>query len=146
MKQNISEILQRQLLLMGYRLDSTLSENIKNLPIIKEQTAPGTKLDTSYGLSPEEEEKRKKENEAQTYPNYCPFKEYTVLPGEVEIRGEKGTSKVVGVDPIPKGISGETYMDDVGFVQFKYALDQAFGNMVGQMMQCQNFFPIFTLH
>ena len=30
MKQNISEILQRQLLLMGYRLDSTLSENIKN--------------------------------------------------------------------------------------------------------------------
>ena len=59
MKQNISEILQRQLLLMGYRLDSTLSENIKNLPIIKEQTAPGTKLDTSYGLSPEEEEKRK---------------------------------------------------------------------------------------
>jgi hypothetical protein len=109
MKQNISEILQRQLLLMGYRLDSTLSENIKNLPIIKEQTAPGTKLDTSYGLSPEEEEKRKKENEAQTYPNYCPFKEYTVLPGEVEIRGEKGTSKVVGVDAIPKGFSGETY-------------------------------------
>lgn len=113
MKQNVSEILQRQLLLMGYRLNNTLSENleeIKNKSHIVEQGAADRYTD--YVNSEEGQEQIKREEEqkiANSYPNYCPFKEYTVLPGEIEIRGEKGTSKVVGVDAIPKGFSGETY-------------------------------------
>ena len=42
MKQNVSKILQRQLLLMGYKSNNTLSENleqIKNKPFIVEQGA-----------------------------------------------------------------------------------------------------------
>ena len=104
MKQDVSKILQRQLLLMGYNSTNTLSENIKN---IFEQ-APGTQMDNPFGLSPEDERKRSQENESKRYPNYCPYKEYAILPGEVKIVGEKGTSTVEGIDAIPKGENGET--------------------------------------
>ena len=104
MKQDVSKILQRQLLLMGYNSTNTLSENIKN---IFEQI-PGTEMGNPFGLSPEDERKRSQENESKRYPNYCPYKEYAILPGEVKIVGEKGTSEVEGIDAIPKGESGET--------------------------------------
>ena len=113
MKQNVSKILQRQLLLMGYKSNYTLSENleqIKNKPFIVEQGAADRYTDyinSEQGLKQHDIDQANKI--AKTYPNYCPFKEYTVLPGETEIKGKKGTSEVEGVDVIPKGVSGETY-------------------------------------
>lgn len=107
MKQDVSKILQRQLLLMGYKSDNTLSENIERIKSKSFLTEQGSMdmRDDYYG-SEEYIEKHDTEMSnkiARTYPNYCWNNgEGTVVPGE----NEHGLS---GADAIPVGDNGEMF-------------------------------------
>jgi hypothetical protein len=107
MDQNVSEILRRQLLLMGYKSSDTLSENleqIKNKPFIVEQGAAdrySDYLNSEEGLKQHDIDQANKT--ANTYPNYCWEKgKGTILPG----KNQYGLS---GVDAIPNGDNGEKF-------------------------------------
>lgn len=107
MKQDVSKILQRQLLLMGYKSDNTLSENIeqiKNKSFIVEQGSADrytNYLNSEEGLKQHDIDQANKT--ANTYPNYCWEKgKGTILPGE----NEHGLS---GAEAIPNGDNGEKF-------------------------------------
>lgn len=106
MKQDVSEILKRQLLLMGYKPKDNLSENVErinNQILLNEQGAAdrySNYLNSEEGIRQHDIEMEKKI--ASTYPNYCWNNgEGAIVPGENEF----GLS---GVDAIPTGESGET--------------------------------------
>ena len=107
MKQDVSKILQRQLLLMGYKSNDTLSENIeriKNKPFIVEQGAADMR-DDYYGSEEyiEKHDSDMSNKIAKTYPNYCWNNgQGTIVPGE----NEHGLS---GVEAIPLGENGEKF-------------------------------------
>lgn len=107
MKQDISKILKRQLLLMSYKLDITLSENIesiKNELLIVEQGAAdrySNYLNSEEGIRQHDIEMEKKI--ASTYPNYCWNNgEGAIVPGE----NKYGLS---GVEAIPVSITGDKF-------------------------------------
>jgi hypothetical protein len=107
MKQDVSKILQRQLLLMGYKSDDTLSENIeriKNKSFIVEQGSADrytNYLNSEEGLKQHDIDQANKT--ANTYPNYCWNNgQGTIVPGE----NEHGLS---GVEAIPLGENGEKF-------------------------------------
>lgn len=99
MKQNISEILQRQLLLMGYKSNNTLSENleqIKNKPFIVEQGAADrytNYINSEQGLEQHDIDQANKM--ANTYPNYCryPDKTLPLPPNKFGATGEDAVPK-----------------------------------------------------
>jgi len=104
---NKTKILERQLLLMGYRLDNTLSENadqLKKKQIVFEQGAADRYTDYINSEKGQEQIKREEEQKiANTYPNYCWNKgEGTVLPGE----NKYGVS---GVEAIPVSSAGTKF-------------------------------------
>ena len=107
MKQDVSKILQRQLLLMGYKSDDTLSENIeriKNKPFIFEQGAADrytNYVNSEEGLKQHDIDQANKT--ANTYPNYCWNNgQGAIVPGE----NKHGLS---GAEAIPLGENGEIF-------------------------------------
>jgi hypothetical protein len=107
MKQDVSKILQRQLLLMGYKSDNTLSENIKrikNKSFIVEQGAADMR-DDYYGSEEyiEKHDTDMSNKIARSYPNYCWNNgEGTIVPGE----NKYGLS---GVEAIPASKDGTKF-------------------------------------
>ena len=120
MKQNVSEILQRQLLLMGYRLENTLSENVevvKGKKNILEQGSMDMRDDyygsEEYIQQHDIEMSDKRERDAQkianSYPNYCWNKgEGTIVPGENE-HGLKGVEAIPVGEPEKPGENGQIF-------------------------------------
>jgi len=107
MKQDISKILKRQLLLMSYKLDITLSENVESIKyksVIVEQGAADRYTNYVNSEVGQEQLKREEEQEiANTYPNYCWNKgEGAIVPGE----NKYGLS---GVEAIPVSKTGDKF-------------------------------------
>ncbi len=90
-KNDINEI-NRAKLIMKYQTSKTFSENLLT---INEQTFQ----DYESNAERKDPEKEKKELEYQqsiSYPNYCPYKEYAVVPPKNELGAE-------GAEAIPEG-------------------------------------------
>jgi hypothetical protein len=107
MKQDISKILKKQLLLMSYKLDITLSENIESIKdksVIVEQGAADrytNYLNSERGLEQHDIDQSNKI--ANTYPNYCWNNgEGTIVPGE----NKYGLS---GAEAIPVSKTGDKF-------------------------------------
>jgi hypothetical protein len=89
----VNELRNRIKLLINYNLLSTYSENYRSI-IEQSITQVPTSTQTPEEIRQKDYERKNKIE--STYPNYCPYKEYTVLPPKNEF-GEEGDKA------IPKG-------------------------------------------
>jgi hypothetical protein len=90
-KNNINEI-NRAKLMMKYQTSKTFSEN---LLIINEQTLQDYEGNAER-IDPEKEKRELEYQQSISYPNYCPYKEYAVVPPKNELGAEGG-------EAIPEG-------------------------------------------
>ncbi len=90
-KNNINEI-NRAKLMMKYQTSKTFSEN---LLIINEQTLQDYEGNAEK-IDPEKEKRELEYQQSISYPNYCPYKEYAVVPPKNELGAEGG-------EAIPEG-------------------------------------------
>jgi hypothetical protein len=90
-KNNIDEI-NRAKLMMKYQTSKTLHENLLT---INEQTLQDYEGNAER-IDPEKEKKELEYQQSISYPNYCPYKEYAVVPPKNELGAEGG-------EAIPKG-------------------------------------------
>jgi hypothetical protein len=90
-KNNINEI-NRAKLMMKYQTSKTFSENLLT---INEQTLQDYEGNAER-RDPEKEKRELKYQQSISYPNYCPYKEYAVVPPKNELGAEGG-------EAIPEG-------------------------------------------